>query len=95
MECVRLTLGYSTQLYVEAEASMNTYEDQNGAKRVALNLLQRTSHGPHYGSYQLLTSAGNFEALARPLNRDASAETTGAESGTDAAHEPLSGVGQS
>jgi hypothetical protein len=37
---------------------------------------------------------GNFEALSRP-RVESSSETTGAESDTDPANEPLSGVGAS
>lgn len=33
----------STQLYVDADARMDTYEVDDGQKRTALNLLQRKS----------------------------------------------------
>lgn len=42
---------------------------------------------------RLTVTLGNFELLSRPQNR--SNETTGVESDTNAAEEPLSGVGQS
>ncbi|KAK3717256.1 ssDNA-binding protein, mitochondrial [Vermiconidia calcicola] len=72
------SLQKGTQLYVEAEAKMDTYQAQDGSNRTQLNLLMR-----------------NFEALSRPQNREPSESTTGAESNTNAAEEPLSGVGQS
>lgn len=36
-----LSLPKGTQMYVEADAKMDTYNDQEGKPRVALNLLQR------------------------------------------------------
>jgi single-stranded DNA-binding protein len=33
----------STQMYVEADAKMDTYQAQDGTNRTALNLLQRKS----------------------------------------------------
>lgn len=36
-----LSLPKGTQMYVEADAKMDTYNDQEGKQRIALNLLQR------------------------------------------------------
>ncbi|TKA70238.1 hypothetical protein B0A55_06878 [Friedmanniomyces simplex] len=72
-----LSLPKGTQMYVEADAKMDTYQTQDGSNRTQLNLLQRS-----------------FEALARPQSH-ADHSTSGAESGTNAAEEPLSGVGAS
>lgn len=36
-----LTTALRSQLYVEAEARMDSYETEDGQKRTALNLLQR------------------------------------------------------
>lgn len=79
---------------------MDTYQTQEGTNRTQLNLLMRKSIATsktrttqEYKQTANISIEGNFEALARPQNRDDS--TTGAESDTDPAHEPLSGVGQS
>lgn len=91
----------STQMYVEAEAKMDTYEAQDGTNRTSLNLLQRKSpRSPALSRVLamcrcLTACVGNFEALSRPQNRDTSASSTGPESNANAAEEPLSGIGQS
>ena len=36
-----LTFSYSTQMYVEADAKMDTYQAQDGTNRRTLNLLMR------------------------------------------------------
>lgn len=82
-------------MYVEAEAKMDTYQAQDGSNRTSLNLLQRMSLNLLAVDYDAYYSTGKFEALSRPQNRDASNSTTGAESDTNAAEEPLSGVGAS
>lgn len=60
-----LTFANSTQIYVEAEARMDTYE-VDGQKRTSLNLLQRESHQANYLDRILIPSSGSFEALQRP-----------------------------
>ncbi|KAK3053917.1 ssDNA-binding protein, mitochondrial [Extremus antarcticus] len=70
-----LSLPKGTQMFVEAEASMNKYE-VDGQARTALNLVAR-----------------NFEVLSP--RRQENAETSGAESDTNAVEEPLSGIGPS
>jgi hypothetical protein len=69
-------------MYIEAEAKMDSFQAQDGTQRTALNLALAN------------ISTGNFEALSRP-RVESSSESGGAESDTDAAHEPLSGIGAS
>jgi len=82
-------------MYVEAEAKMDSFQAQDGSQRTSLNLLQRKA-SPHQSmkSASSNKTTGNFEALSRPRVEESS-ETDGAESETDAAHEPLSGIGAS
>lgn len=56
---------YRSQLYVEAEARMDSYETEDGQKRTNLNLLQRKStHTCHWqDESDGETSTGNFETL--------------------------------
>jgi hypothetical protein len=80
-------------MYIEAEAKMDSFQAQDGSQRTALNLLQRKlplQQIPSAHSSNNIT--GNFEALSRPRVENSS---SGAESETDAAHEPLSGIGAS
>jgi hypothetical protein len=82
-------------MYVEAEAKMDSFQAQDGSQRTALNLLQRKYYGaPDIKCINSNNATGNFEALSRPRVENTS-ETTGAESDTDPANEPLSGVGAS
>lgn len=81
-------------MYIEAEAKMDSYEAQDGSARTSLNLLQRKSPAQEDEADVSNKTTGNFEALSRPRVEN-SGETGGAESETDAAHEPLSGIGAS
>ena len=82
-------------MYIEAEAKMDSFQAQDGTQRTSLNLLQRKfSLHQDMNSAHSKKTTGNFEALSRPRVEENS-ETDGAESETDAAHEPLSGIGAS
>lgn len=82
-------------MYIEAEAKMDSFQAQDGSQRTALNLLQREYYGaPDIKCINSNNTTGNFEALSRPRVENSS-ETSGAESDTDPASEPLSGVGAS
>lgn len=82
-------------MYVEAEAKMDSFQAQDGTQRTALNLLQRMLNYATDTQFNTNDRAGNFEALSRPRVESASNEQGGPESDTDAAHEPLSGIGAS
>ncbi|KAK8213441.1 hypothetical protein M8818_002742 [Zalaria obscura] len=71
---VLLNMPKGSQMYLDADAKMDTFQTQDGSNQTRLNLIQR-----------------HFEALSRPRSHD----TSGAESHTSAAEEPLSGIGQS
>jgi hypothetical protein len=81
-------------MYIEAQAKMDSFQAQDGSQRTALNLLQRTFFTLRIESASSDKSTGNFEALSRP-RVESTRESDGAESETDAAHEPLSGIGAS
>ena len=61
---------YSTQMYVEAEAKMDTYQAQDGSNRTALNLLQRTYFYPSLNSNPLavaITVLMASQATSKPF----------------------------
>lgn len=68
-------------MYVEADAKMDTYNDQEGKQRIALNLLQRESLCPPSPlSHISIRLVGNFEALSRPQHSRETSTTSDAES---------------
>lgn len=66
-----LTWCYRAMVYVEGDATMNTYVDSEGKNRSALNIVER-KFSPSIPIPTLTASLGKLEVLKRPEDAPAS-----------------------
>jgi hypothetical protein len=66
-----LTLSYRSMVYVEGDATMNTYVDSEGKNRSALNIVER-KYSPFISTPMLMFLSGKLEILKRPEDVPAS-----------------------